>query len=108
MVLQSFLFRLSRSELALAKKQLFYFFSVGFSRWKKNKCAHYSISNRKSYSILQVARMFSSNIKMLPPRKGERFASALTSMNLTNKVFKMFGKINLKDYVNNITKSQIN
>ena len=52
--------------------------------------------------------MFSSNIKMLPPRKGERFASALTSMNLTNKVFKMFGKINLKDYVNNITKSQIN
>ena len=76
--------------------------------WKKNKCAHYSISNRKSYSILQVARMFSSNIKMLPPRKGERFASALTSMNLTNKVFKMFGKINLKDYVNNITKSQIN
>ena len=76
--------------------------------WKKNKCSHYSISNRKSYSILQVARMFSSNIKMLPPRKGERFASALTSMNLTNKVFKMFGKINLKDYVNNITKSQIN
>ena len=39
MVLQSFLFRLSRTDLALAKKQLFYFFSVGFSRWKKNKCA---------------------------------------------------------------------
>ena len=74
--------------------------------WKKNKCRHYSISNRKSFSILQVAKMFNSKIKYLPSRPGERYASALTSMNLSNKVYKMFGKINLKDYVKDIIKTQ--
>ena len=69
--------------------------------WKKNKSRHYSISNRKSYSILEVARMFGSRIKYLPKRKGERYASALTSMNLTNKVYKRFGKINLSNYIDN-------
>ena len=77
-----------------------------FLAWKKNKCRHYSISNRKSFSILQVAKMFNSKIKYLPPRPGERYASALTSMNLSNKVYKLFGKINLKDYVKDIIKSQ--
>ena len=67
--------------------------------WKKNMCRHYSISNKKSYSIIQVAKFFSSKIKFLPPRKGERYASALTSMNLSNKVYKMFGKIKLREYV---------
>ena len=66
--------------------------------WKKNKCRHYSISHKKSFSVLKVASLFGKNIKYLPQRKGERYASALTSMNLTNKVFKTFGKINLEDY----------
>jgi len=70
--------------------------------WKKNKYRHYSISNRKSYSILQVAKMFNTRIKFLPTRLGERYASALTNMNLSNKVYKIFGKIQLKDYVKRI------
>jgi UDP-glucose 4-epimerase len=70
--------------------------------WKKNKYRHYSISNRKSYSILQVAKMFNTRIKFLPARRGERYASALTNMNLSNKVHKLFGKIQLKDYVKRI------
>jgi len=78
---------------------------VCYYAWKKNKCRHYSISNKKSYSILQVAKMFNSEIKFLPARRGERYASALTSMNLSNKVFKIFGKISLKDYIKNIIKS---
>jgi len=73
--------------------------------WKKNKCRHYSISHKKSYSIVRVAKMFNSKIKFLPFRKGERYASALTSMNLSNKVYKIFGKINLEDYVKNIVKN---
>ena len=73
--------------------------------WKKNKCRHYSISSKKSYSIIQVAKMFNSNIKFLPQRPGERYASALTNMNLTNKVYKLFGDIQLKDYLKNIIKS---
>ena len=37
-------------------------------------------------------------IKYLPKRPGERYASALTNMNLSNKVYKHFGKIDLKKY----------
>ncbi len=73
--------------------------------WKKNKCKHYSISHKKSYSILQVANMFKSRVKFLPPRRGERYASALTSMNLSNKVLKLFGSIELKNYVKNFVKN---
>ena len=73
--------------------------------WKKNKCRHYSISHKKSYAISEVAKMFNGKIKLLPPREGERYASALTSMNLSNKVYKKYGKINLKDYVANFVKN---
>ena len=68
-------------------------------------CQHYSVSHKKSYTIIEVAKMFNSKVKFLPSRKGERYASALTSMNLSNKVHKLFGKINLVDYVKNIVKN---
>ena len=70
-----------------------------FYAWKQNKCRHYSISNKQSYTILEVAKMFNTKIKFLPARPGERYASALTSMNLSNKVYKLFGSIKLKDYI---------
>ena len=73
--------------------------------WKKNKLRHYIISNKKSYTIIQVAKMFNCKIKMLPPRKGERNLSSLTNMNLSNKVYKIFGKINLEDYIKNFIKT---
>ena len=73
--------------------------------WKENKCRHYCISNKKSYTIIEVAKMFNSKIKFLKARAGERYASALTSMNLSNKVYKIFGKINLKYYISNIVKN---
>ena len=73
--------------------------------WTKNKCKHYSISNKKSYTILEAAKLFNTKIKLLPPRDGERYASALTSMNLSNKVYKMYGKISLRDYVGKIVKN---
>ena len=81
--------------------------NVCYLAWKKNKCRHYSISNKMSYSITNVAKMFNSKIKFLNKRRGERFASALTNMNLSNKVYKYFGKIQLKEYVKNITKNSI-
>ena len=67
--------------------------------WKKNLCRHYSIANKKSYSLLEVAKMFNSKIKFLPKRPGERYASALINKNLSNKMYKHFGNINLKDYI---------
>ena len=72
--------------------------------WKKNKCTHYSISHKKSYSIKDVAKMFKSKTKYLPPRLGERYASALTNMSFNNKVIKKFGKISLKDYITSFIK----
>ena len=75
-----------------------------FNAWKKNKCLFYSISNKKSYTILEVAKLFNTKIRYLPSRKGERFASALTNISFSNKMYKNFGKINLKDYVNDFLK----
>ncbi len=74
---------------------------ICFLAWKKNACRHYSIANHKSYSILEVAKMFKSKIRFLPKRPGERYASALSNMNLSNKVYKFFGKISLKNYIEN-------
>ena len=77
---------------------------VCFEAWKKNRCAHYSISHKKSYTILQVANMFKSQINFLKKRPGERYASALTKISLNNKVFRRYGKINLKDYISSFIK----
>ena len=73
---------------------------ICYLAWKKNKSRHYSISHKKKYSILQVAKMFGKPIKFLPKRKGERFASALTKMHLNNRIYRKFGKLNLKKYIN--------
>ena len=77
---------------------------VCYFAWKQNKCRFYSISNKKSFTILEVAKLFKSRIKILPPRKGERYASALTNLTLSNKIYRKFGTINLKDYINNFLK----
>jgi len=78
--------------------------NVCYEAWLKNKCAHYSISNKKSYSIKEVAMMFGSKIKLLKARPGERYASSLTNMSLNNKIIKKYGKIHLKDYITSFIK----
>ena len=72
--------------------------------WKRNKCAHYSISSKKVYSVKDVAEMFKCKIILLKARPGERYASALTNISLNNNVIKRFGKIYLKDYVSSFIK----
>ena len=72
---------------------------ICFKAWKANKCKYYSISNKKSYTIKEVAKLFKSKIKYLQPRKGERYASALSGMSYNNKVVKNFGKKQLRDYI---------
>jgi UDP-glucose 4-epimerase len=69
--------------------------------WKKNKCKHYSIASKQSYSIIKLAGMFKTKITYLPMRKGERFASALTKMNLNNRIIRLTAKIKLNDYIKN-------
>ena len=74
---------------------------ICYKAWKRKLCRHYSIANKKTYSIIEVANMFKTKIKYLPKRKGERYASALTNKNLSNKVHKHFGKIELEKYISN-------
>ena len=77
---------------------------VCYEAWKKNKCAHYSISHKKSYSILETAKMFKAKIKFIKARPGERYVSTLVKMSLNNKINQRFGKINLKDYITSFIK----
>ena len=81
---------------------------VCFKAWKKNKCAHYSISHKQSHKIINVAKMFKSKIVYLPPRPGERFASALSNISNNNKIIKIYGKINLDRYVKSFINKNIN
>ena len=78
---------------------------ICFLAWKKNECKFYSISNKKSFTINQLAKLFDYKIRYLPYRKGERYASALSNLSLSNKMHKYFGKINLKNYIQNFCKN---
>ncbi len=77
---------------------------VCYEAWKKNKKLHYSISNKKQYSILQIAKMFKSKYKFFPKRPGERYASALTNFSHKNKVHKRFGNVDLSIYIKEFLK----
>ena len=78
---------------------------VCYEAFRLNKCKYYSISNKNSYSILNVAQMFKSKITFLKPRSGERYASALTKISNNNKIIQKYGKIQLKDYISSFIKS---
>jgi len=78
---------------------------VCYEAFKANKCKYYSISNKNSYSILHVAKMFKSKIILLKPRLGERYASALTKISNNNKIIQKFGKLQLKDYISSFINS---
>jgi UDP-glucose 4-epimerase len=69
--------------------------------WKKNQCKHYSIASKQSYSIIELAKLFGNKIRYLPQRVGERYASALTKINLNNNIIRLPAKIRLEDYVKN-------
>ena len=72
---------------------------ICYEAFKVNKCKYYSISNKNSYSIFKVAKMFKSKIILVKPRLGERYTSALTKINKKNKIIQKFGKLQLKDYI---------
>ena len=77
---------------------------ICYKAWKFNKCRFYSISNKESYTILEIAKLFKSKVKLLPPRKGERYASALTNLSLSKKIYRNYGKTSLKEYIQNFIK----
>ena len=77
---------------------------ICYFAWRENKQRHYSIASKKKYSIIEIAKLFKSKIKFLPSRPGERYASALTIKNLSNKIYQNFGKLDIKDYINEFLK----
>jgi len=78
---------------------------ICYKAFKANKCIYYSISNKNSYSIKEVAGMFKSKITYIKPRLGERYASALTKISSKNKIIQKYGKLQLKDYISSFIKS---
>jgi UDP-glucose 4-epimerase len=78
---------------------------ICYDAFKANKCRYYGISNKNSYSILEVAKMFETKTLYLKPRSGERYASALTKITHNNKIIQKFGRLQLKDYVSSFIKS---
>ena len=74
---------------------------VCYYAWKKNKQKHYSVVSKEEYSIIDIARLFGRKIKFLPSRRGERYASALVIRNLSNKIYKINGKLRIQDYIKN-------
>jgi len=76
-----------------------------YMAWKIDLNKHYALSNAKSYSIIQVAKMFSKKIKFIKPRLGERKKSSLVDKIGSIKITKIKCSINLKSYIQNFIKS---
>ena len=71
--------------------------------WKKGKQNDYMLGTKKTYSIIEIAKMFKTKIKFLPSRPGERLGSTI----LNNNALRDLGyksKIDIKDYINNFIK----
>ena len=73
--------------------------------WKQNKNRHYSLSNMRSYTILQLAKLFSKNIKLIPAKLGERKKSSIVTNVGRQKVYPFQCKMNLKQYINSFKNS---
>ena len=67
--------------------------------WKKNLNRHYTLSNSKSYSILQVAKMFSKNTTFIKSRLGERNKSSVVKKIGNLKIYSIKCNTNLQDYI---------
>jgi UDP-glucose 4-epimerase len=69
-----------------------------FLAFKKGKNDHYFLSSKKSYKILDVAKMFKTKIKMVPERKGERLGSFYKKSN-TERHLDFKTTVNIEDYI---------
>jgi UDP-glucose 4-epimerase len=49
--------------------------------WKYSKNGEFQLNNENTYTILEIAKMFSDNITFIPARKGDRLTSSTTNNN---------------------------
>ena len=64
----------------------------------KGKQNEYMLCTNKSYSIIQIAKMFSTKIKYIKMRPGDRFGSIILNNN-SKKILGFTAKINIKNYI---------
>ena len=66
--------------------------------WTKGKQREYMLCTNKSYSIFEIAKMFSTKYKFLKSRPGDRFGS-ITTNNNAKKILGFSAKIDIKNYI---------
>jgi UDP-glucose 4-epimerase len=49
--------------------------------WEYSKNGEFQLNNENTYTILEIAKMFSDNITFIPTRKGDRLTSTITNNN---------------------------
>ena len=67
--------------------------------FNENKNKQYSVSYKKSYSIIDVANFFNFKIRYLPQRKGERYNSSIVKEIKGNKIINIIAKKDIKKYI---------
>ena len=71
--------------------------------YKKGKNDHYFLGTKKNFTVLSIAKLYKTKIKMVPSRPGER----LGSIQKNDKAFRELGyeaKIDIKEYIKNYVK----
>jgi len=66
--------------------------------WVKGKQKEYMLCTRKTYSILEIAKMFGSKFKFLKSRPGDRLGS-IVSNNNAKKILGFTAKKDIKNYI---------
>ena len=69
--------------------------------WKKANQNEYMLGTKKTYTIFQIVKMFNSEVKYLPSRKGDRHNSIITNNN-AEKILGYKAKKDIKNYIKNI------
>jgi len=72
-----------------------------YKAFKKGSDKNYSVYSKKQYSVMSIARSFSSKIKFLKERRGERFKSSLVAKIRGKKIYFVKSKIDIKKYIKN-------
>ena len=66
--------------------------------WKKGRNSEYMLCTNRSFSLINIAKMFKTKYKFLPARAGERFKS-LKLNNNAKKILGFKAKIKIEDYI---------
>ena len=66
----------------------------------KGKQSEYMLCTNKSYSIVQIAKMFKTKFRFIKSRPGERFGSTILNNN-AKKILGFKAKKNIRDYIKN-------